>query len=108
MATFMSRKKLNGQVKQEDIVVQCPQCNSEGEIEDDDRSKKATKGEVMIDEQRLKSLETQRLTLESVLVKELNGIIKKLNDEVDMLTKQKQFLQSKLREATNGNKKSDS
>ena len=69
---------------------------------------KATKGEVMIDEQRLKSLETQRLTLESVLVKELNGIIKKLNDEVDMLTKQKQFLQSKLREATNGNKKSDS
>ena len=63
---------------------------------------KATKGEVMIDEQRLKSLETQRLTLESVLVKELNGIIKKLNDEVDMLTKQKQFLQSKLREATGG------
>ena len=62
----------------------------------------------MIDEQRLKSLETQRLTLESVLVKELNGIIKKLNDEVDMLTKQKQFLQSKLREATNGNKNSDS
>jgi len=42
-------------------------------------------GEVMMDEQRLKSLETQRLTLESVLVKELNGIIKKLNDEVDML-----------------------
>tara|TARA_R100000329_G_scaffold28103_2_gene26106 strand:- start:73 stop:294 length:222 start_codon:yes stop_codon:yes gene_type:complete len=68
---------------------------------------KATKGEVMMDEQRLKSLETQRLTLESVLVKELNGIIKKLNDEVDMLTKQKQFLQSKLREATNGNKNSD-
>ena len=61
----------------------------------------------MIDEQRLKSLETQRLTLESVLVKDLNGIIK-LNDEVDMLTKQKQFLQSKLREATNGNKNSDS
>ena len=56
----------------------------------------------MMDEQRSKSLETQRLTLESVLVKELNGIIKKLNDEVDMLTKQKQFLQSKLREATNG------
>jgi len=56
----------------------------------------------MIDEQRSKTIETQRLTLESVLVKELNGIIKKLNDEVDMLTKQKQFLQSKLREATNG------
>ena len=56
----------------------------------------------MMDEQRSKSIETQRLTLESVLVKELNGIKKKLNDEVDMLTKQKQFLQSKLREATNG------
>jgi|TARA_A100001015_G_scaffold250264_1_gene288606 hypothetical protein len=56
----------------------------------------------MMDEQRSKSIETQRLTLESVLVKELNGIIKKQNDEIDMLLKQKQFLQSKLREATNG------
>ena len=71
-----------------ETIHQCPQCNSQGEI--------------MMDEQRLKSIETQRLTLESVLVKELNGIIKKLNDEVDMLTKQKQFLQSKLREATGG------
>ena len=53
-----------------------------------------SEGEVMMDEQRLKSLETQRLTLESVLVKELNGIIKKLNDEVDMLTKQKQKRQT--------------
>ena len=56
----------------------------------------------MMDEQRLKSIETQRLTLESVLVKELNGIIKKQNDEIDKLIKQKEFLQSKLREATNG------
>jgi uncharacterized coiled-coil protein SlyX len=56
----------------------------------------------MMDEQRSKSIETQRLTLESVLVKELNGIIKKQNDEIDKLLKQKQFLQSKLREATNG------
>ena len=67
-----------------------------------------SEGEVMMDEQRLKSIETQRLTLESVLVKELNGIIKKLNDEVDMLTKQKQFLQSKLREATNGKNQTNS
>ena len=67
-----------------DTVQQCTQCNSEGEI--------------MIDEQRSKSIETQRLTLESVLVKELNGIIKKQNDEIDMLIKQKNFLQSKLRE----------
>ena len=71
-----------------ETIHQCPQCDSQGEI--------------MMDEQRSKSIETQRLTLESVLVKELNGIIKKLNDEVDMLTKQKQFLQSKLREATGG------
>ena len=51
-----------------------------------------------MDEQRSTSIETQRLTLESALVKELNAIIKKQNDEIDMLIKQKQFLQSKLRE----------
>ena len=58
----------------------------------------------MIDEQRSTSIETQRLTLESVLVKELNGIIKKQNDEIDMLIKQKEYLQSKLREK-NGEQK---
>lgn len=62
----------------------------------------------MMDEQRLKSIETQRLTLESVLVKELNGIIKKQNDEIDKLIKQKEFLQSKLREATNGKNQTSS
>ena len=41
---------------------------------------------------------TERLILETKLVKELNGVIKKLNDEVDMLTKQKIYLQSKLKE----------
>ena len=51
-----------------------------------------------MDEQRSTSIETQRLTLESALVKELNAIIKKQNDEIDMLIKQKQYLQSKLRE----------
>jgi hypothetical protein len=61
----------------------------------------------MMDEQRSTSIETQRLTLESALVKELNMIIKKQNDEIDMLIKQKQFLQSKLREACD-DKKSDS
>ena len=71
-----------------ETIHQCPQCNSQGEI--------------MMDQERSKSIETQRLTLESVLVKELNGIIKKQNDEIDKLIKQKQFLQSKLREATNG------
>ena len=93
--TICPRCRGNGYIKVKEstenlteTIFQCPQCNSQGEI--------------MMDEQRSKSLETQRLTLESVLVKELNGIIKKLNDEVDMLTKQKQFLQSKLREATGG------
>jgi uncharacterized coiled-coil protein SlyX len=61
----------------------------------------------MMDEQRSTSIETQRLTLESALVKELNVIIKKQNDEIDMLIKQKQYLQSKLREK-NDDKKSDS
>ena len=68
----------------EDIIEQCPMCHSQGEI--------------MIDRQRMNSIKTERLLLESKLVKELNGVIKKLNDEVDMLTKQKVYLQSKLRE----------
>ena len=67
----------------------------------------------MIDKERLEGLlnnshkcyGTENLILDSKLVKELNGIIKKLNDEVDVLvakvdalTKQKEYLQSKLRE----------
>ncbi len=55
----------------------------------------------MIDRQRMNSIKTERLLLESKLVKELNGVIKKLNDEVDMLTKQKIYLQSKLKEKNN-------
>jgi len=42
--------------------------------------------------------QTKRLVLESLLIKELNGVIKKQNDEIDMLIKQKKYLQSKLRE----------
>jgi hypothetical protein len=60
-----------------------------------------SQGEIMIDRQRMNSIKTERLLLESKLVKELNGVIKKLNDEVDMLTKQKMYLQSKLREKGN-------
>lgn len=52
-------------------------------------------------------MNTERLILDSKLVKELNGIIKKLNDEVDMLTKQKNFLQSKLRQKGDKDEKSD-
>jgi len=60
----------------------------------------------MIDKERLTTLlnnthkcdRTEKLILDSKLVKELNGIIKKLNDEVDRLVKQKEYLQTKLRE----------
>ena len=77
----------------EEVIVDCQTCNNQGEIK-------------MIDKERLESilnknntsLNTERLILDSKLVKELNGIIKKLNDEVDMLSKQKTYLQSKLRE----------
>ena len=81
-----------------DIVQQCTMCESQGEIN-------------MIDKERLESilnknnvsLNTERLILDSKLVQELNGIIKKLNDEVDMLTKQKVYLQSKLKEKEKAN-----
>ena len=80
-----------------DIVQQCTQCDSQGEI--------------MMDKERLESIlnknntsiNTERLILDSKLVQELNGIIKKLNDEVDMLTKQKVYLQSKLKEKEKAN-----
>jgi hypothetical protein len=52
-------------------------------------------------------MSTERLILESTLVKQLNGVIKKLNDEVDALTKQKVYLQSKLREKDNGQKEEE-
>ena len=59
-----------------EIIQQCPNCNSQGEI----------------------TMSTERLILETKLVKELNEIIEKLNGEIDMLTKQKVFLQFKLRQ----------
>jgi len=36
-------------------------------------------------ERQKHKIKTERLMLESRLVKQLNGVIKKLNDEVDML-----------------------
>jgi len=67
----------------------------------------------MIDKERLElilnknntSISTERLVLDSKLVKELNGIIKKQNDEIDMLIKQKIYLQSKLREKGENDKR---
>ena len=90
--------KGNGYIKnlfeegREWVITDCETCKNQGEI--------------MMDKERLESIlnksntsvNTERLILDSKLVKELNGIIKKLNDEVDMLTKQKVFLQSKIRQ----------
>ena len=89
-------------------VLQCPLCNSEGEIMDKNTFE---------EERQRHRIKTERLMLESELVKQLNGVIKRLNDEVDvlnkqnqnlndavdMLTKQKIYLQSKLKEKE-GNK----
>ena len=91
----------NGYIKtlfeegREELIIDCKKCKNQGEI--------------MMDKERLESIlnksntnfNTERLILDSKLVKELNGIIKKLNDEVDMLSKQKMYLQSKLREKEN-------
>ena len=97
--TICPRCRGNGYIKvkesienQTETIFQCPLCNSQGEIMPDIKASK----------------ETQRLILESVLVKKLNGVIKKQNDEIDMLLKQKQFLQSKLREATGGKNQTSS
>ena len=63
-----------------EVIQQCPQCNSQGEI--------------MIDEPRFKNIQKERDLL-SV------AHIKKLEEEIDMLRKQKIYLQSKLREKGN-------
>jgi len=60
-----------------EVIQQCPQCNSQGEI--------------MMDEPRFKNIQKERDLL-SV------AHIKKLEEEIDMLRKQKIYLQSKLRE----------
>ena len=66
-----------------EIIHQCPQCNSQGEI--------------MIDEPRFKNIQKERDLL-SV------AHIKKLEEEIDMLRKQKIYLQSKLREKESNDK----
>ena len=76
----------------EELIIDCLTCNNQGEI--------------MIDKERLEAIlnrgnvttSTERLLLETRLIRQLNIVIKKLNDEVDMLAKQKTYLQSKLKE----------
>ena len=96
MAQICPRCHGNGYIKVKEsienpteTILQCPLCDSQGEIMDKNTFEQ---------ERQRHRIKTERLMLESKLVKELNGVIKKLNDEVDMLTKQKVYLQSKLRE----------
>ena len=65
-------------------------------------------------ERQRHKIKTERLMLESVLVKQLNSVIKRLNDEVDVLnnknknlTEAVSMLESKLKEK-DSDKKSDS
>ena len=83
--TICPRCHGNGYIKVKDSIEnptetihQCPQCDSQGEI--------------MIDEQRMKSILQKERDLLSV------EHIRKLQEEIDMLRKQKIYLQSKLRE----------
>ena len=67
-----------------EVIHQCPQCDSQGEI--------------MMDEARFKNIQKERDLL-SV------AHIKKLEEEIDMLRKQKIYLQSKLREKGENDKR---
>ena len=67
-----------------ETIYQCPQCNSQGEV--------------MIDEPRFKNIQKERDLL-SV------AHIRKLEEEIDMLRKQKIYLQSKLREKESNDKR---
>ena len=67
-----------------ETIHQCPQCKSQGEL--------------MIDEPRFKNIQKERDLL-SV------AHIKKLEEEIDMLRKQKIYLQSKLREKGENDKR---
>ena len=98
MAQICQRCHGNGYIKVKEsienpteTIQQCPLCDSQGEI--------------MIDRQRMNNIKTERLMLESRLVKQLNGVIKKLNDEVDMLRdKLKEKEKGKQDESKNINK----
>jgi hypothetical protein len=68
-----------------EVIHQCSQCDSEGEI--------------MIDEQRMKSILQKERDLLSV------EHIRKLQEEIDMLRKQKIYLQSQLRKKESNDKR---
>ena len=68
-----------------ETIHQCPQCNSQGEI--------------MIDENRINIFEAERKVYRERSKLSVEHV-KKLEEEIDMLRKQKIYLQSKLREKT--------
>ncbi len=79
-----------------ETIHQCPSCNSQGEIMNKNTFEQ---------ERQIHKIKTERLMLESELVKQLNGVIKRLNDEVDVLnnknknlTEAVNMLESKLKE----------
>jgi|TARA_R110000851_G_scaffold320298_1_gene485089 hypothetical protein len=52
-------------------------------------------------------MNTERIILELQLVRQLNVVIKKLNDEVDRLNKQKSELEDKLKQTEGVKNESD-
>jgi Zn ribbon nucleic-acid-binding protein len=69
-----------------ETIYQCPQCNSQGEI--------------MIDENRINIFEAERKAYRERFKLSVEHV-KKLEEEIDMLRKQKIYLQSKLKEKGN-------
>ena len=103
MAQICQRCRGNGYIKVKEsienpteTIQQCPLCDSQGEIMDKNTFEQ---------ERQRHRIKTERLMLESELVKQLNGVIKRLNDEVDVLnnknknlTEAVSMLESKLKE----------
>ncbi len=112
MAQICQRCHGNGYIKVKEsienpteTIQQCPLCDSQGEIMEKNTFEQ---------ERQRHKIKTERLMLESELVKQLNGVIKRLNDEVDVLnnknknlTEAVSMLESKLKE-NDSDKKSDS
>ena len=103
MAQICQRCHGNGYIKVKEsienpteTIQQCPLCDSQGEIMDKNTFEQ---------ERQRHKIKTERLMLESELVKQLNGVIKRLNDEVDVLNNKNKnlteaisMLESKLKE----------
>ena len=103
MAQICQRCHGNGYIKVKEsienpteTIQQCPLCKSQGEIMDKNTFEQT---------RQQHKIKTERLMLESALVKQLNGVIKRLNDEVDVLndknknlTEAVSMLESKLKE----------